>query len=76
MNPGPCFYPSRLNRGDDGDGGGGGGLHARCVVVEGYYGEVVDVRDVFVAGFVRGRDRLEGVRSAAPEVQFEIGSQD
>lgn len=61
---------------DDGDGGDGGDLHGQYVVVGDYYGEVANVKDVFVVDFVRGRDRLVGVRSAVMEVQFEIRNQD
>lgn len=76
MNPGPYFYPSKLSRGDGDGGGDGGGPHAQYVVVGGYCGEVANVKDAFAADFVRGRDRLEGVRSAGSEAEFEIRSRD
>jgi hypothetical protein len=73
VNLSPCFYPWVLNRGDGHDGGGGG-LREPYGTAEGWCGEVVNVRDVFVVGFERGCDRLEGVHSVA-DVQAEIKSQ-
>ena len=75
MNPGPCFYPLKLIRGDGGDDGGGGGFHARGVIVGSYCGEVADVKDASAVDFARGCGRSEGVRFFAWGVQVEIRSQ-
>ena len=75
VTPGPCFYPSRLVRGDDDDDGGDGDFCARGVIVEGYCGEVADARNVSAADFARGCDLLEGVHFVAWGVRVEIKSQ-